>query len=292
MRGVGQASAAATIVNALPTGVGCAIGLDLLATAEVDFVRPTGDGPRSLRIAPENRTPLVEAALRGATARYLPHRPPSGTLSIRSAIPVARGLKSSSAVASAVISAVARSAGADPPAEEVARLSAEVARASGVSATGAFDDAMAGLSFGFVLADNRTDQVLARAPAPVDWEAGILVPSPPHRPSPEWAAAFRERAEEGARVVEAARSGEWALAMRRNTELVESVLGYSYGDLRDRLRRHGAAAAGVSGLGPALVALAPRRRVPELLRVLARESGIAQRVGLRTAGTVRREASG
>lgn len=278
MHGVGRASAAITVVNALPTGVGCAVGIGLYATAEV-HVRPTRRLHRpTLEIPPEVRTPLVEEALRAGLARYFASVPSDATLSLHSEIPVARGLKSSSAVACAVLSAVAQAAHATVAPIEIARVSADVAQETGVSATGALDDALAGLSPGFVVTDNHRRTILREGVVDTEWEAALFVPATPHRPSPEWSAAFRARAEEGARAVAAAREGEWWAAMERNTELVESVMGYPYAELRQTLRKEGALASGVSGLGPTLAAVAPRNRIEGILDSLPADEGLRLRV--------------
>ena len=62
--------------------------------------------------------------------------------------------------------------------------------------------------------------------------------------------------------------GDWVKAMRLNTELVERAMGYSYRDLRDRLKDRGAIASGVSGVGPTLAAIAPTARLPVLIEAL------------------------
>jgi shikimate kinase len=286
MHGVGRASAAITVVNALPTGVGCALGVGLYATAEVT-VRPTRRLHRStLEIPAEARTPLVEEALRAGLARFFPSVPSDATLSLRSEIPVARGLKSSSAVGCAVLLAVAQAAHATVEAIEIARLSADVSRQTGVSATGALDDALAGLTSGFVLTDNDRGTVLRTGAADEEWEVALLVPPGSHRPSPEWSAAFRARADEGARAVEQARDGRWWAAMEQNTVLVESVMGYPYAKLRETLRAAGAIACGVSGLGPTLAAVAPGDRIAELLELFPADLGQRLRVSVGRPGEV------
>lgn len=273
MRGVGRATSAVTIVNALPTGVGGALGIDLAAEVTVEFAPTAHGGTNELRSAAGPLTPLLEKSFGLAVEKYLSGRSVRGEVSVRSVIPPARGLKSSSAVGSATIRAVAEAAGASPPPEEVARLSAEAGRAAGVSATGAFDDALAGVRSGLVLTNNRSHSVIRAVPPDPDWSVEILLPAGTHRPSPEWAAAFARRSAEGVRVVEAAEAGDWWEAMRRNTELVEAVMGYAYRPLRARVEAAGALACGVSGLGPALAAVVPRSRVADVRAVLARESG-------------------
>ena len=278
MHGVGRASAAISIVNALPTGVGCAVGIGLYATAQVQ-VRPTRKLHRpTLEIPTEARSPLVEESLRQGLERYFPSVPSDATLTLRSEIPVAKGLKSSSAVACAVLAAVAQAAGTTVPPIETARLAAGVAQETGVSATGALDDALAGLSAGFVVTDNLRGTLVREGEVDPDLEVALWIPPDSHRPSPEWSTAFRARTEEGSRAVAAAKEGAWWVAMERNTELVESVVGYDYARLRAELRNEGAIACGVSGLGPTLAAVAPRRRIEQVLDGLPADSGVRLRV--------------
>ena len=278
MHGVGRASAAISIVNALPTGVGCAVGIGLYATAQVQ-VRPTRKLHRpTLEIPTEARSPLVEESLRQGLERYFPSVPSDATLTLRSEIPVAKGLKSSSAVACAVLAAVAQAAGTTVPPIETARLAAGVAQETGVSATGALDDALAGLSAGFVVTDNLRGTLVREGEVDPDLEVALWIPPDSHRPSPEWSPAFRARTEEGSRAVAAAKEGAWWVAMERNTELVESVVGYDYARLRAELRNEGAIACGVSGLGPTLAAVAPRRRIEQVLDGLPADSGVRLRV--------------
>lgn len=262
MRGVGQATAAITIVNALATGVGSAVGIDLAVRAEIELHPAGSNGRWDVEVAEPARTPLVIAALDVALNRFAPGSSGTGRLTLRSEIPAGRGLKSSSAVGAAIVIAVAEATDSAVSPTEVARLSAEVGRSAGVSATGAFDDALAGVSSGVVVTDNRRCELLRAYPLGEELGAALWVPPATHRPSPEWAEAFSARAGEGRVAADAALSGDWQRAMRANTELVERVLGYDYAEVRERLTRAGALAVGVTGMGPALAAIAARGMLP------------------------------
>jgi shikimate kinase len=266
MHGVGRSSAALTVVNALPTGVGCAVGIARYATATVDLTRAEPESTDVL--PPEADTPLVRASLRAALARFAGSRTFQVRVDLRSEVPMAKGLKSSSAVSTAVIGGVARALGATPSDLEVARLAAESGRAARISATGALDDGLAGLRAGFVLTDNRTDTWITTGTVERDWGAVVYVPTGRHPPSPALRARFEGEALEGGRAVAAARAGRFPEAMRLNSDLVERVMGYDYTGLRERLGAAGAIASGVSGLGPALAALVPFGRQADVLAAL------------------------
>jgi shikimate kinase len=273
MRGVGESTAAITVVNALGTGIGCAIGIDLRARAEVTL-HPKERRESAPRVTPErSRTALVQASLKAGLARFHGESSETATLTLSSEIPVAKGLKSSSAVSTAVLLAVARASGHEPAAEEVAHLSAEVSRSTRVSATGAFDDALAGLLPGIVLTDNASDRLLRRAPLDAGLEVALWIPEGEHPPTPDVQDRFRAHEGLGQRAVEAALRGEWWAAMELNSERVERVMGYPYEALRDAVRRRGAVASGTSGVGPAFAAVAPGDRIREVLGAFPSSGG-------------------
>jgi shikimate kinase len=218
-----------------------------------------------------SRSPVVDESVRAGLAHYYPGTGVVASVSLQSEIPTARGLKSSSAVSTAFILAVARAAGREPGPLEVGRHAADVGRRTGLSATGAFDDALAGLEPGFVVTDNGRDSVLRRSDIDPAWGVLLYIPPDPHPPSPGLVQAFSRERDAGERAGRAALDGDWATAMRINTELVERTMNYSYRSLRERLVRRGAIASGVSGLGPTLAVIAPTARLPDLAELLPKD---------------------
>lgn len=269
MRGTGRSSGAITIVNALFTGVGAAAAVSLPVEAEVALTeRPRGDVGRLL-IPPEAATALARESLREGLRRYAPDRSWDASLSLRSSIPPSRGLKSSSAVATAILAATARAVGHTPDPTDVARAAADVGERVGVSATGAFDDAFASIAGGAVVTDNPGRRVIRRLELDPGQRVLLWIPAAAHRPSPEWSEAFSRKAAEGRAAADLACRGETLRALERNTELVERVMGYSgYRAMREELRRQGATGSGVSGMGPTLAVLAPGERLTRLRGVL------------------------
>jgi shikimate kinase len=270
VRGVATSYAAISIVNALPLGVGAAVGIAWPVRTVASLVPPRARGAR-IHVEPwAAATRVVLASARTALARFAPRSKESLRLLVRSAIPVARGLKSSSAVATSVLRATARAVGRQPRPAEIARLAAQVGRATGVSATGAYDDALAGLVAGGVITDNRLDRELGRFKVARDLGVALWVPGRRHPPSPTVLGRFRRERAAARKAVDAVLAGDWAQAMHENSALVERVMGYRYGPLHDAVRAAGAVASGVSGLGPAFVALAARDRLPRVVRALPR----------------------
>lgn len=283
MRGVGTTSGAVTLVNALPTGIGCALAISLPVHAEVELRRTDELEVNRIHLERGTDTPLVRETLQAALARFAPGQRFSGELRIDSKVPVGKGLKSSSAVGGAVLRAVAHALRQSISWEELARLAADVAQQIGLSATGAYDDCLAALQGGLVLTDNANRTSL-RAPS-FDLDLGVVLWIPPeaHSPSTSWLSRFREHPVPGRAVVEAARAGRWAEAMTLNTELVERIVGYDYAALRASLMAHGAVMCGVSGMGPTLAALVPQADLERILPDLPSGRGEVRVVEIRQA---------
>ena len=270
MIGHGSANAAITVVNALFTGFGCAAGIALRAEAMIELsARRTGPG--GCRIDPASDSPLTRAAVRTALGHFAEGRSFDSELSLRSEIPIAKGLKSSSAVGSAIVRAVADALDCSPNPETVAGLSAAAALAAGLSATGAFDDALAGVSGGVVVTDNRARRVLAKGRVPRGTNVLLWIPPMTHRPSVEWGERFTRESARGRRVVDLALSGRYEDALELNGELVERVMSYPYRPIRSRLRHAGARAVGVSGMGPTVAVISPADRSTVLESMLPAE---------------------
>jgi shikimate kinase len=279
MRGVGEANAAITIVNALPTGIGAAAGIALRARAEVRLEEARSGLRSEPKFRPESAgTPLVREAVRSAVGRLAGKGLVCEELEIRSEVPPSIGLKSSSAVASAVVLAVAGAVGRELSPREVAAASAEIGRAAGVSATGAYDDALAGLVGEAVVTDNRGDRLLESFPIDPSLAVALWIPPGTHASAPSSRSRFPGESTRTRAPADAARAGRLWEAMELNSDLVETAMGYSYGDVRRRLRGRGALASGTSGLGPALAAVAPRPVLPALLEELSGRPGTCRSV--------------
>ncbi|MCI4351144.1 MAG: shikimate kinase [Thermoplasmata archaeon] len=278
--GVGRSSGAITLANALATGTGAAAGIEMPVEAEVNIVASPPGTARTF-IAADSDSPLARATLHAALERFFPGVAVEAHLAIRSAIPPARGLKSSSAVGGAIVEAVGRAAGVATEFEGSARLAASVALATGQSATGAFDDAVATLEGGIVVADNRERVVVRRGEFDGGLCAALWIPSKVHAPSVRWVEEFRREQEQGRRAAAAARDGRWAEALELNSDLVERVMKYDYHEIRKELGRRGAVASGVSGMGPTLVAIVDAEHLAKVLSGLPSRNGVTRTVPLR-----------
>jgi len=157
-RGKAYALASATIVNAIATGRGSAFGIDLKLYAEVE-INDSGEIKGETKDFKGNTT-LIEKCVEKVFKKFSIN---SGAKVITtSEIPVARGLSSSSAAANAVILATCSAIGKKLEPLQAIILGVEAAIESGVTITGAFDDASASYFGGVVATDNIERKILLK----------------------------------------------------------------------------------------------------------------------------------
>ena len=272
MEGRAAALGAGTVLNALATGTGAAFGIDVetRATVELD---PEADGVEG-EIAEDAAadTDLIERCVALATERWGDGE--GGRVRTDSDVPLAAGLKSSSAAANATVLATCDALGLavgdggrasddavgddpDDPAVDITRLEAcrlgvRAAREAGVTVTGAFDDATASMLGGVTVTDNGADELRVREA--VDWE--VLVWTPPERAYSADADVARCEAVAPMAdlVADLALDGRYGEAMTVNGLAFSAALGFDADPAVEAMPH--ATAVSLSGTGPSVVAVA------------------------------------
>jgi len=261
MEGRAAALGAGTVLNALATGTGAAFGIDVETRATVTL-DPDADGVRgSIAEDSEADTALIERCVSLATERWGDGE--GGTVRTDSDVPLAAGLKSSSAAANATVlatcDALGLTVGDDPddPAIDLTRLDAcrlgvRAARDAGVTVTGAFDDATASMLGGVTVTDNGADELRSREA--VDW--GVLVWTPPERAYSADADVARCEAVAPMAdlVADLALGGRYAEAMTVNGLAFSAALGFDADPAVEAMPH--ATGVSLSGTGPSVVAVA------------------------------------
>ena len=191
MEGRARAPAAGTVLNALATETGAAFAIDEYTRATVEL---DGGGEVTADVAedPDADMRLIEECVAAVTDRFGDGE--GGHVRTESEVPMAAGLKSSSAAANATVLAAlsALEAADELDRADACRLGVDVAREVGVTVTGAFDDASASMLGGVTITDNATDELLAREER--DWTSSSgRRPSAPTAPTPTSSAAGRSR---------------------------------------------------------------------------------------------------
>jgi shikimate kinase len=148
------AHGAATIVNAMATKKGAAFGVDLYTKAQVKLT----DEPQIIEteiLSDQKESPvLIQKTVTAVLKRFNLEKEYGAKVKTSSNIPIARGLKSSSTVANAVVLATLGVLGESLEDLEVVKLGVFSAFEAKVTITGAFDDACASYFGGLVITDN------------------------------------------------------------------------------------------------------------------------------------------
>ena len=259
MEGRARAPGAGTILNALATRRGCAFAIELYTTATVRLSR---NEPITGHIDGESDadTSLIETCVERTIQRYGSDTSLGGQVRTESEIPMAGGLKSSSAAANATVLATLAALGREPSEIdliEATRIGVDAAREAGVTVTGAFDDASASMLGGITVTDNESDELLVSD----SFDRHVVIHTPPERAYSADADLSRcERISPVAETVEAlARDGQYGRAMMINGFAYSAALGFD----ADRMMEALPAVDGVSlsGTGPSTVAVGTKQQI-------------------------------
>ena len=256
---------AVSIVNAVATGKGSALGISLKVTAEVELQK--GHGLRFITGRNGNRL------LRNIVQKTIPKQIiQSNMISLRvdSEIPSGYGLKSSSAVSNAVTLACSQFESKDNVNDyailEVAALSCLRTK---VSLTGAYDDATACYFGGFTVTDNYARRLIRKERAPDNLYAIIILPSKTQRGD---VSKLRNLSELFSDAFSFAESGQYWKAMKLNGLLASAALSSSYVPVMAALE-HGALSASISGNGPSIAAVAYQDAVEPIVSAFSKFDG-------------------
>ncbi len=259
-KGHGKASGAGTVINAIATYKGSAFGITLWTHAEVELGTDfkgieghiEGEAGSDGRSAD---TRLIERCVELVLKRF--DMPPSGYVCTRSEIPAGSGLKSSSAAANATVVATLDAIGEEMDALDAIRIGVNAALDTGVSITGAFDDACASLLGGFVITDNRNNELIKR----VEKDSDVLIFVPEEKAFTADTDVRRSRliAPWVEIAYELALRGEFEEAMTLNGFLYCAALNFSPEPMLKALECNpNIRGVSLSGTGPSFVALIDR----------------------------------
>ncbi|WP_226038731.1 shikimate kinase [Natrinema sp. DC36] len=287
MDGRAVAPAAGTVLNALATGTGSAFAIDLETTATVELTEDD-DVVGEVAGQPEADTTLVERCAAMTIVEYaeragLDDSTVGARVHTESEVPMASGLKSSSAAANATVLATLDALEVADSVEriEACRLGVRAARDAGVTVTGAFDDASASMLGGVTVTDNTADALLAREE--VDWHALVYTP-PEQSYSADADVSACEHVAPMARLVEElALDGRYGEAMTVNGFAFCGALEFSTEPIIDALPE--VTGVSLSGTGPSYVAIGERATLEALRDRWDEHDGTTRLLRTRTDGT-------
>jgi shikimate kinase len=256
---------AISIVNAVATGKGSALGISLKATAEVELDKGHG----VMFLTGKNSDRLVNNIIRNTIPKEI-IKSNQITIKVHSEIPIGYGLKSSSAVSNAVALACSRLAKQDDIDDyEILEAAARSSLDAKVSLTGAYDDATACYFGGFTVTDNYSRRLIRSEKAPENLSVIIFLPRNSTRGDVRKLSNLSDIFMDAFRLAEA---GQYWKAMKLNGVLASAALSSRYTPVMAALE-NGALAASISGNGPSIAALAYGEEIEQIRRALSKFEG-------------------
>jgi shikimate kinase len=256
---------AISIVNAIATGKGSALGVSLKVTAEVELQK--GHGLRFM--TGRNGDKLIKKIIEKTIPKQIVESNMI-ILKVDSEIPIGYGLKSSSAVSNAVALACSHvEMEEDNNDHEILEVAARSSLEAKVSLTGAYDDATACYFGGFTVTDNYSRRIIRKERAPDNLYAIIFLPSNTSRGDVR---KLRNLSDIFIDAFRFAESGQYWKAMKLNGVLASAALSSSYIPVMAALE-HGALSASISGNGPSIAAVAYADAVKPIVDTLSKFEG-------------------
>lgn len=266
------AHGAATIVNAIALGKGAAFGVDLWTRAEVKLTNEPSIISGEITSDPTESTLLIEKVVLRVFRRFGVENQFGARVRTSSNIPIARGLKSSSAAANAVVLATVEALAEEIDDLAVVNLGVDAAFDSKVTVTGAFDDACASYFGGVVVTDNLNRRILQQFPLPEGLSVLFHVPTKKSYTGESDVNRLSTARPFAQAAFEEAKKGNFWMALTLNGIVYSSALGYDNSVAIDALKA-GAVAAGLCGKGPAVTAVVPDEKFGAVKATLGKHEG-------------------
>jgi shikimate kinase len=274
--GYAYAYGAGTIINAIYTWKGSAFSIDLKTEAEVIL---TDDKKIKGYMEEGGNTTLIERCVELTLTHF--GSKSGAKVATKSQIPIASGLKSSSAAANATVLATLDALGEMLEPLEAIKIGVQAALDAKVTITGAFDDACASMLGGFVITDNKNKELIKRE----EHDSEVLILAPEKKVFSSSTNVLRSRLI--GRWVEMAYrealAGNYEKAMTLNGFLYCAALGFSTEPMMAALEA-GIEGVSLSGTGPAYTALGNPELLDKLEPVWERIGGKVIRTKVNNTG--------
>ena len=239
---------AVSIVSAIATGNGATLGIDTFVKTRLEVK----DG-RGIHITSDNRT-ISSRLINKVIENIIPKKQLEKVrleLDFQSNIPTGYGLKSSSAISTAVSLVCSKAFKKKLTDNEILKIGIESSIQTKVSITGAYDDACACYYGGFNVTNNYKRDLVFRNIAPNNLQAIIFLPKSRKRGNVKKLKDFKPAFE---KAWELAKNHDYWNASILNGIATSSILN-SNPKLLFQLIKKGAVSATISGNGPSIVAI-------------------------------------
>ena len=239
---------AISIVSAIATGNGATLGIDTFVKTRLEVKDGAG-----IHITSDNKT-ISSKLINKVIENIIPKRQLEKVrleLDFQSNIPTGYGLKSSSAISTAVSLVCSKAFKKKLTDAEILKIGVESSIQTKVSITGAYDDACACYYGGFNVTNNYKRDLIFRGTAPNNLQAIIFLPKSRKRGNVKKLKNFKPAFEKD---WEFAKNHDYWNASILNGLATSSILN-SNPELIFQLIKKGAMSATISGNGPSIVAI-------------------------------------
>ena len=278
---------AATIVNAIATGKGAAVGVDMYTKATVVLTDEPGQVEVIIQSDFAENPILAQKTVEQVLRHFALEKEFGAKVETQSNIPIAKGLKSSSAATNAIV--LATKAALDRNLDDITavKLGVNAALEAKVTITGAYDDACASYFGGIVITDNIERRIIKHFEQLETFAVLFYVPTEKRYTINSDVKSMKNMSS----VVkvaynEALKSNYWT-ALTLNGLIYSSALGYDPAPAIDALNA-GAIASGLSGTGPATSAIVSDDKIGSVKDAWQKHRGeiLETRINLESARVV------
>ena len=257
---------AISIVNAIATGKGATLGISPKVEAILEGVSGSGISIESKNQGISSR--LVTKTIENIVPKKQLEKTKFHVI-LDSEIPSGYGLKSSSAISSAVALACTKFIGQKTNDVKILLAGVNASLETKVSLTGAFDDACACYFGGFAVTDNYKRKIICSRHAPTDLKVVIFIPKSRRRGNIKKLKTLSTVFE---RAWNFAKNSDYWNAMILNGFATSTILNSEPKIITD-LILNGAIGASISGNGPAIAAVAKHFDVSRVKKVFSSLEG-------------------
>ena len=257
---------AISIVNAIAMGKGATLGISLKTEATIK----TSQG-KGVILVSDNKT-ISSRLVNRVVQKVVPKKVLDKNklkISIQSEIPTGYGLKSSSAISSAVALACAKLFRPKWSDYEILIAGVNASIETKVSITGAYDDACGCYYGGFVVTDNYKRKIIKSEKGPQNLTSVIFIPKSRKRGKVKNLKKLSIVFDQAWRM---ARNSDYWNAMILNGLATSSILNSEPKIITDLIER-GALGATISGNGPAIAAVVKKEDIQNIKKIFSSLQG-------------------
>ncbi|MHA1754860.1 MAG: shikimate kinase [Candidatus Odinarchaeia archaeon] len=254
---------AITVINAIASGIGSAIGIDLYTKATVEITTEKNITAEIIN-AKQYDTTLIVNCVRKVFEKFKIFDK-GAKVTTESNIPIARGLKSSSAAANAVVLATVKALNKNLSDIDIIKLGVDAAIKSGVTITGAFDDASACYLGGLVLTDNFNRKIILRKELIDKLKVVLFIPKKETYTKDVNIRKIRLIKDLINPLVDLVKQNKHFIAMTLNGFIYSQCLGLNM-DLIFKALESGVLSVSISGTGPSTAAIVKEDAVDKLVQ--------------------------